>query len=233
MNYYVIMAIKIAIAAVLAVVLGNGSVVAFNHMPASWFEDGGKLPEDIGGRQRLTSSPWKYVFVTYLGVVGIYLALNRSVQFELAVIVMLFVVLEMAIADAKYRIVPDQLSILLAISAVGFVGFNDEWWEPIAGAGVGIILVLAVWALGRLIYKSDSIGGADLKFFAAMGLISGRAGILAIFILTTVIAAVHVVFLIATKRAKLKDKRPMIPYALIAVTVYFVFLWNSLLMIEL
>lgn len=233
MNYYVIMAIKIAIAAVLAVVLGNGSVVAFNHMPASWFEDGGKLPEDIGGRQRLTSSPWKYVFVTYLGVVGIYLALNRSVQFELAVIVMLFVVLEMAIADAKYRIVPDQLSILLAISAVGFVGFNDEWWEPIAGAGVGIILVLAVWALGRLIYKSDSIGGADLKFFAAMGLISGRAGILAIFILTTVIAAVHVVFLIATKRAKLKDKRPMIPYALIAITVYFVFLWNSLLMIEL
>lgn len=228
-----IMVIKIAIAAALAVILGNGSVVAFNHMPAAWFSDDGKIPEDANNRQRLTSTPWKYVFVAYFGVVGIYLALNRSIQFEMAVIVMLFVVLEMAVSDAKYHVVPDQLSILLAISAIGFVGFNDVWWEPLVGAGVGIILVLAVWGLGRLIYKSDSIGGADLKFFAAMGLIAGRAGILVIFILTTIITAAHVAFLIATKRAKLKDKRPMIPYALIAVTVYFLFLWNSLLMMEL
>ena len=232
MDYYIIMVIKIAIAAVLAVILGNGSVVAFNHMPSGWFDSDG-LPEDTDHRQRLTSSPWKYIFVAYFGVTGIFIALNRSVQFELAVIFVLFIVLLMAVADAKYRIVPDQLSFLLAISAIGFIGFNDNWWEPLAGAGVGIILGLSVWGLGRLIYRSDSIGGADLKFFAAMGLITGRAGILVIFVLTTLFTAAHVAFLLATRRAKLRDKRPMIPYALAAVTVYFMFLWNSLVMLKL
>ena len=37
------MIIRMAVAIVFAVVMGNGSVVAFNRMPAKWFED---YPED-------------------------------------------------------------------------------------------------------------------------------------------------------------------------------------------
>ena len=43
MSYDIELIIRIVIAIIFAAVLGNGSVVAFNRMPAKWFED---YPED-------------------------------------------------------------------------------------------------------------------------------------------------------------------------------------------
>jgi len=127
MDYYVLFGIKLAVAAVLAVVLGNGAVVLFNRVPVKWFEDDGEIPAELrdmgdGGRQRITSTPWKYAFVTLFGLAGLYLAYREALQYEVSVLIMLFIALEIAIADAKYRIVPDQLNVLLAVSALGFIG---------------------------------------------------------------------------------------------------------------
>ncbi|MBQ6582843.1 MAG: prepilin peptidase [Mogibacterium sp.] len=236
MNYAIYLGIKIGIAAILAVLFGNGCVVMFNRIPVRWFEDldeqGNRvLPEALreqgdGSRQRLPSTPWKYLFVAFFGAVGVFLALREGVQYEMAVLCILAIVLLMAIADAKYRIVPDQLSILLAISAVGLIGYHEEWWEPVAGAGIGILLALSVWGLGRLLYHKDVIGGADLKFYAAMGLVTGRTGILIIFILTQLLMALHGVWLMIRKETASGEGRPMLPYAFVAVTVYLLFLWN-------
>ena len=55
-EYYILLTVRFVAAVALAVILGSGSVVAFNHMPAVWFRDDGKLPEDIDQRQRITSS---------------------------------------------------------------------------------------------------------------------------------------------------------------------------------
>ncbi|MBQ6622661.1 MAG: prepilin peptidase [Mogibacterium sp.] len=229
--------IKIAVAAVLAVLFGNGCVVVFNRMPIRWFEDldeqGNRvLPPALqaqgdGSRQRLTSTPWKYLFVAFFGAAGVFLALREPVQYEVAALCILAVVLLMAVADAKYRIVPDQLSILLAVSAVGLVGFHEDWWEPVAGAGVGILLALSVWGLGRILYRRDVIGGADLKFYAAMGLIAGRAGILIVFVLTQLLMGAHGLWLVLRREAKAGEGRAMLPYAFAAVTVFLLFLWDA------
>lgn len=37
-----------------------------------------------------------------------------------------WILTEMAIADARYMIVPDQLVILLMVAAVGFVPYHDR-----------------------------------------------------------------------------------------------------------
>lgn len=226
--------IKMAVAALFAILLGNGSVVLFNRIPVRWFEDEGELPEELkisdftddsrGGRQRLTSTPWKYIFVAMFGMFGVYLGITDSLQYQLAVLVTLFVVLEIAICDAKYMIVPDQFNVLLAVCGFGFIGYYDYWWEQLAGAGIGAALIISIYGLGRLIYGKASIGGADLKFFASMGLIGGREGVLVIFIITELLIALHSLAQLLTDRDTLKSRKPMLPYAMAATVIYFLFL---------
>ena len=139
----------------------------------------------------------------------------------------LFIVLEMAISDMLYRVVPDQFSIMLAITAAAFVEYHGKWWEPAAGAALGFGISAAVLLLGMLLFRTGSIGGADIKFFTCMGLITGRTGIVMIYILTTLLFAAHSAVLIATKQSSIKDRNPMLPAACAATTVYFLFLWNA------
>lgn len=220
---------KILIAVIAAVVLGNGSVVLFNHLPSKWFEDDGILPPglveaDKAGRQRLPSNPWKWAFMGLFLVTGMYLAIMTSMSYQIATLITLAVVLGMAISDQLYKTVPDQYQFLLALSAIGFVGYNEEWWEPLAGAGIGLGLGLAVLGLGALIYKRGSIGGADIKFYTCMGLVAGRRGIIVIFVLTTLLFAAESAIKIATRRGTIKDQNAMMPAAFIATLIYTLFL---------
>lgn len=246
MTYSVNIVIRIVIAIILAVIFGNGSVVAFNRIQPKWFEDYDEndpakeitgtprkiLPPalvaaDNAGRQRLPSTPWKYAFTGYFAICGIYLSIRGgSAAYEISVLCVLFVVLEMAISDQLYRVVPDQFSIFLAVMAIAFAGYYDNWWEPLAGAGLGLAISLAILGLGMLLFRTGSIGGADIKFFTCMGLIAGRQGIVIIYILTTLFFAVLSVVRIASGKGSLRDSNPMMPPACAAVTVYFLFLWN-------
>lgn len=240
------LAVNIIVAIVLAVLLGNGSVVLVNKIPQKWFEDSkienGEeikyIPEklleaDHAGRQRLTSTPWKYIFVSMLLVMGVYLAVTSSVKYEIVAIVILFCMLEIAVCDQLYRVVPNQLFLLLALSAIGLIGYNEKWWDPLAGAGMGLALGLAELGIGLLIYKKVAIGGADIKFFACMGLIAGRRGIIVIFILTTFLFAIESVYMIAVKKASIKDGLALMPAAFVAVAIYLLFLYNILDVINL
>ncbi len=255
MQYSIDLVLRIVIAVICAVVFGNGSVVAFNRIKTQWFEDWDedsinkdsgieprkilpiKLVEaDADGRQRLPSSPWKYAFTGYFAITGLYLAIRGGgLFFEISVLCVLFIVLEMAISDQLYRVVPDEFSIMLAIAAAAFVEYHEKWWEPAAGAALGLGISVAVLLLGMLLFKTGSIGGADIKFFTCMGLITGRTGIVIIYILTTLLFAVHSAVLIATHRSTIKDRNPMLPAACAATTIYFLFLWNigDMLLLEL
>ena len=247
MGFDTALIVRIVTAIIAAVLLGNGSVVAFNRIKKEWFldydeETGGKsIPKaleeaDSAGKQRLPSSPWKYAFVSYFAICGIYLAIRGgSITYEISVLCVLFVLLEMAIADQLYRTVPDQLSIMLAIFAIDFIEYHEKWFEPLLGALLGLGISLVILLIGQLLFKSGSIGGADIKFFACIGLVTGRTGVVIIFILTTLLFAVYSAIKIISGRGTLKDKNPMLPAAAAAVTVYFLFLFNvgDMLVIEL
>ena len=246
MQYSIDIVLRIVVAVICAAVFGNGSVVAFNRIKPRWFEDYDEdqsgtepgeprkvlppklLEADNAGRQRLPSSPWKYAFTGYFAITGLYLAIRGgSLTYEISVLCVLFIVLEMAIADQMYRVVPDEFSIMLAISAAAFVEYHEKWWEPAAGAALGLGISLAVLLLGMLLFRTGSIGGADIKFFTCMGLVAGRTGIAIIYVLTTLFFAVYSAVTIASGRGSIKDRNPMIPSACAAVTVYFLFLFNT------
>ena len=61
-EYYILLTVRFVAAVALAVILGSGSVVAFNHMPAVWFRDDGKLPEDIDQRAAHNQQPVEICF---------------------------------------------------------------------------------------------------------------------------------------------------------------------------
>ena len=250
MSYTFSLIIKLGITIALAVFLGNGSVVVFNRLPVKWFEDWKDdnseeervLPDRLlqsiaDGRQRITSTPWKVYAIGLFGVTGAFLATRETLQFSVAVMLVLAILLLMAVADYLYMIVPDQLIMLLAVSAVGFVGLYENWWEMPAGALVGFGLSALVWVLGKLIYKKECIGGADIKFYATMGLVCGRTGIVVIFVLTTIFTLIHSLYYMFINRGLVKGKEktsvPMLPSAFIASFLYLVFLWDLMGLINL
>lgn len=232
-RFFIFMIIKTIMAIIIAILLGNGTVVWFNNMPLKWFEDPetGEIPVELvetfnDSRQRLTSTPWKFVFTIFYGATGIFLAIRDSGVYTLSAILVIFIVSMMAVCDYKYRIIPDQLNILLAVSAVGFAGFYEKIYEPILGAALGLALGLATYGLGRMIYHKVVIGGADLKFYIAIGLVTGMKGVIWIFVLIAIFAFLHIIYLAINKKLKLDEQRPMLLYALPAVTIYMLFLFN-------
>lgn len=251
--------IKYLVTVIAGIVLGNGAVYLFNHMPGQWFLDyDEKMPEpkdDLGqadgpktdvfgaagpeslidGRgkdseegtyrpQRVRSTPWKYLFSMLFIAVGLYLVKTDWV-YAIAVLAVCWILLELSIADIKYKIVPDQLVILLAVSAVGLIQYHTSWLDMLSGAALGLGIMAVTALLGRAIYKREAVGGGDIRLFAALGLVVGTKGVLAVFMLSALLSGAHMVFLLATHKIKRKDTIPMVPYIAVSAAIYLIFIW--------
>lgn len=227
MKEYLLVLGTCAAAVIAGVVLGNGAVYFFNRLPGGWLVDYGQTPDEEllhPTRQRIHSVPWKYVFSGLFVVCGITLALQNP-RYAVASLALLWILLLMAIADIKYRIVPDQLVLLLVVCGFGFIPFHGAGplgglWGALAGFGV----MIAMGIFGKLIYRKETLGGGDIKLFGALGLATGLDGILIIFVLTTLLSAAHLSYLLARKRVKLTDQQPMVPYIAVSAGIYVVLL---------
>lgn len=226
-NQLIITLITCAAAIGLGVVLGNGAVYFFNRMPGKWLCDYGEEPSEELMHptcQRVKSTPWKYVFTGFFIVAGIKMGLEDPL-YALPALAAMWLLLEMSIADIKYMIVPDQLIMLLVLTAIGFIphhalGITD----CLVGAAIGFGVLLLIALIAKLVYKKPAVGGADVKLFAALGLALGTDGILAVFVITTFMSAAHFVWLMIRRGARLSDERPMVPYIAAAATIYLVIL---------
>ena len=179
----VIRALLICGAAIgLGIVLGNGAVYFFNRIPGKWLTDYDAEPSEEllrPTRQRVRSTPWKYVFTGFFICCGIYLGL-RDPAYALPALAAMWLLLEMSIADLKYMIVPDQLVLLLGVTSLGFItrhrgGPLDAVWGALLGFGALASMAL----LAKLMYKKPAIGGADVKLFGVLGLTCAALMILA------------------------------------------------------
>lgn len=224
---YAITIATCVIAIIAGVILGNSAVYVFNKIPGKWLCDYGKEPDAEllhPTRQRVRSTPWKYCFSCLFVMAGIKLGLENPIYAVIALITC-WLLLEMAIADLKYMIVPDQFVILMMVAGIGFVPHHPGGpMEGIFGAIIGFGVMLLIGILGKLIYKTETLGGGDIKLFTALGLCVGKDGILMVFVLSTFITALHLGYLMARKLIKPREKRPLVPYIAIASTIYMVIL---------
>jgi len=207
------------------VILGNSAVYFFNRMPGEWLCEYGEEPDEEllhPSCQRLRSTPWKYVFSGLFVVCGIHLGLLNPL-YAAAALAALWLLLLMAIADIKYRIVPDQLVLLLVVTGCGFIPHHSggAMWG-FGGALIGFSVMIIIGILGKVIYRQNTLGGGDIKLFGALGLACGVDGIIIVFVLTTLLSAGHLVWLLARKRVKWNDAQPMVPYIALAAGIYLV-----------
>lgn len=228
MTAVLITLIKLLAAILAAIIAGNGAVYLFNHMPAQWFCDyGEKATETMSDpyTQRIKSYPWKYIFTMLFVILNIKMVIDDW-QFAISGLCVIWLLLEMAIGDIKYRIIPDQLILLLTVCAVGFIPYLGGWKSCLIGAAIGFGVMGATALLGKIAYKRDTLGGGDIKLFTSLGMIMGPAGIICTIALSTLISAGHLVYLLSTKKIKRTDTIPMVPYIAAAATIYLVFLWG-------
>lgn len=226
--FALILITKCLVAVLLGIFQGNGAVYLFNKMPARWFCDYGEEPTaemTDPYTQRIKSHPWKYIFTMGFVILNIKMVIDDW-QFTIAGTMALWILLELSIGDIKYRIVPDQLLILLAITGIGFIPYQSSWSSCLIGAAIGLALMLAIAGLGRLFYQRLAIGGGDIKLFAILGFLTGPRGILFIFILSTLISGGYYALLLARRKIKKTDTLPMVPYIAGAAALYIVFFWD-------
>ena len=217
------------VAVLVGILEGNGAVFFFNRIPAEWFCDYGEKPTaEMLDRstQRVKSYPWKYVFTMGFIILNIKMVTDDW-QFAIPGTIALWLLLELSISDIKYQIVPDQLLILLTVTGLGFMPYRSTWKEAAFGAAIGFGLMFIIALIGKLTYKRDTIGGGDIKLFTILGFISGPIGFAFIFVVSTLLSAGHFVYLLAKKRVKATDARPMVPFISVAAALHIVFFWDT------
>lgn len=225
MNPHLSMIIVCGLFLFIGVILGNGAVWVFNRIPGKWLVDYGKEPDEEllhPTCQRVKSTPWKYVFTGFFIVVGIKMGLDNPF-YAFAAVFATWILLEMSIADIKYMIVPDQFVLLLLICGLGIIPQLDGGVkDSLIGAAIGLALTASVALAGRLVYRKCAVGGADIKLFTTLGLLTGVEGIIFIFVVSTFASAGHFAWLLFRRKAKRTDERPMVPYIAAAAVLYMV-----------
>ena len=215
----------IGISIIAGIFAGNGAVVVFNRMPASWLCDYREAPNEYlkqAGGQRIKSYPWKPAFSMLFVLVTVKMAVYDW-QYALAALIALWALLIIALADQKYMIIPDQFIILLALTALGFAPYHGSFLLPLYGALIGGGCMFLIGFAGKLIVKKEALGFGDVKLFAAVGLVTGPVGVALILVASSFLSCL--VFGIGLLRKKIKrtDVLPLGPYIAFSTAIYLIF----------
>ncbi|MCQ2551561.1 MAG: A24 family peptidase [Clostridia bacterium] len=206
--------------------LGYFGIWFFNRMPQKWLLDYGQEPFEEEG-QRIKSYPFKYLMVAFMAICAVKLSLG-DIYIALGSLMAIWALMLIAIADKKYQIIPDQLVIVLMMSAISFVHRYVSYKVPLFGGLIAFGVMVLIALLGKLIYRRYVIGGGDIKVYTALGIIFGARGFLAIFIMATLLSAVHFGYLLIRKKAKKDEERPLAIYIFLAALIYLVILYPGI-----
>lgn len=198
-------------------VVGVALGALFNAVPASWLAEVGEVPSAALRRPRL--SRWRIGALA--GVMALLSSFARdslswsSPAVAIAVIAIGFLLL-IAIADWKYRIVPDQFAAAVGICGIASAvvrGSGDSLPGITLGAlAAAGILFGAGWLVERPRGSHDAIGMGDVKLAFAASLLLGGGEWVTFLALASVLGALCAVALLGLRRQR---SDPTIAYAMV------------------
>lgn len=213
----------VGISIFIGIFVGSSVVYVFNHIHAKWLCDYDTEPEtEEFYTQRIKGYPWKYVFSATFIVIGIYLGLYDW-QYAIAGVVAIWLLIEIAIADIKYMIIPDQFVILLAITAFGFIPFHNDYFDILRGLLLGFGAMLVIGIIGKLLFKKDAMGFGDVKLCASIGAVLGLKGAAFVIISSSFLSGIVAAIGLIRKKYKKDDVKPFGPY-LAGMTIIYILL---------
>lgn len=132
--------------------------------------------------------------------------------------------LAVALIDWDTFLIPDELSLGLAVSGVIFSSINPyfdpgaggAWWLPLwwsaRGAVLGFVMGWAVAAGGEAIFGKEAFGGGDVKLLAGIGAWTGATGAFDSLMIGSTVGAAYGLALMRAGRAKRSDAIPFGPF---------------------
>ncbi|MCR5481745.1 MAG: A24 family peptidase [Clostridia bacterium] len=178
-------------------------------------------------RARIKEYPWKWVFSATFAAAGIFL-FERDWQYALPALVACFALLEIALADMKYMIIPDQFVLLIVLCGIGFIPYTDSLRGMLFGALAGGGFMLVVALLGRIIWRKEVMGFGDIKLFTALGFVCGFHSVIIILIGTSLCSCIGYALGILRGKIKKGDYCPLGPY-IAAVSAVCILLGKGIL----
>lgn len=206
--------IKVIASILIGTLAGFSAVYIFNKMPASWLCDYGEKPlEELADPhiQRVKGYPWRWIYAAAFSCLLVRLTFF-DVQFAAAGLFACWALLIIGLADLKYMIIPDQFVIMLALSAFGFIPFQESLWQPAAGAVIGGGVMLLAALLGGAAFNKEVMGFGDVKLFASLGLVLGAKGTVIVLIGATLCSGIAAAIGLASGKYKKDDMKPLGPY---------------------
>lgn len=183
----------------------------------------------LGGKCKVCKERISIFYLFFELLTGIlfllsYLKFGLTLEFLIA-ITFISVLIIISISDVKYFIIPDEvlivgtLLIIVELIANVFINnisvFNGLVMPILNGLGAFAILYLFK-ALGDLIFKTESLGGGDIKLLFFIGLVLGfDMSIVTIFIASFIALPLSIVSLIKNNNNIL----PFGPYLSVAATI--------------
>lgn len=168
----------------------------------------------------------------------LYIALLRVIGMEDILELLQFLVLTPMLISAfcidyKLQIIPNRLTITMLEAGTVFSflrGINNlniavEMW---LGMLLGASIFLALTYLGNLIFRKETMGFGDVKLMGALGLFFGWRNVIAISIISFLIAAIYSVYLIIKTKVKKEEMSEFIPFGPFIVLSAFVVMFIPL-----
>ena len=135
--------------------------------------------------------------------------------------------------DYKKQIIPNRLTLTIFEIGLFFTFIHGISNLNIAismlhGLIVGCLIFLIITILGGFIFGKETMGFGDVKMMAALGLYFGSQGIIAISILSFLIAAIFSIILMVIQKIRHKDIVEYIPFGPFIVLATFVVIFVPL-----
>lgn len=131
-----------------------------------------------------------------------------------------FYLLTLSVIDYHHRIIPDELSLSLLTA-----GLLLAWWNPwlqakgirgfieaFAAGALGCLGMLFVAWAGEKIYKTEAMGGGDIKLVAAFGALLGWKGLLGSLLFGSLLGGVFGLYLILRGKKGRRETLPFGPF---------------------
>ncbi len=144
----------------------------------------------------------------------------------LSYLVLACAVITASFIDLDHMIIPNTVNLFIGITGIFFMlmGWTVTWKDGLLGLCIGggvlfLLGLLAVW-----LYKKEGMGGGDIKLAAVCGLYLGMDKMILSLILTTYIAGLVIVVLLAARKLKKSQYVPFGPFlssGVIIITLFY------------
>lgn len=200
------------------------SVWILNRLPNHWLTEVDEEPSlAVTAFPRWSANPLAVVGALLLGGAAWLGASSNTPPWQLTITLILLQVLWMiALSDAKYQIIPDQFTLLLAV--MGMLARLSQPMSLLTSVLPAMLVTVAIPALVGFLWSQwrnqDALGMGDLKLLLAFSLIFGwpMAGL--VLFTGIMLAGLYFSLLLVLRKLQLSDHSALGPFLSLAAAVW-------------